>query len=157
MAARPKYGINGTVGPARRFTWAEVEDGYGNLPSTEGKARVVRQARLLNRLRRVIATKYDVDPRAVGIVVNSWYRSPAYNRAIGGATLSQHIEARATDIVIVVKRKHGGTVRLSPAWVGKLATEIRAFREGGIGVYSPAGGNFTHVDHRPNGPARWTG
>lgn len=159
MSARRKYGVNGTVGPARGFTWSEVDDGYGKLPSTQdGLRRVVRQARLLNQLRAYIAGRYDVPKKNVGIGVNSWYRSGPYNRAIGGASQSQHVEARATDIVVVVKRKNGRVVRLSPAWVGKLAAAgVPAFRDGGIGVYGPAEGNFTHVDHRPNGPARWTG
>lgn len=34
------------------------------------------------------------------IRVNSGYRTPAYNRSIGGATLSQHIEGTAADIVV---------------------------------------------------------
>lgn len=151
-----KYGIHGTVGPAPGFTWEEVRDGWGKLPTSERDLRrIVYQARYLNQLRQYIADKHSVPRRNVGIYVNSWYRSWAYNRRIGGASRSQHPQSRATDIVVVVKLNTGKRVRLTPAYVGKLAAKVAAFRDGGIGVYGPKSGNFTHVDHRPNGPARW--
>lgn len=156
MAAR-KYGIHGTVGPAPGFTWKEVDDGWGRLPKTDAKRkRIVYQARYLNGLRAYIAKIYNIRRRDVIIIVNSWYRSPGYNRKIGGALFSQHAQSRATDIVVFIKRPNKPVTRLNPAWVGKLADRaVMAFRNGGIGVYPPAKGNFTHLDHRPNGPARW--
>jgi hypothetical protein len=35
----------------------------------------------------------------------------------------------------------------------RFADGIPAFHRGGIGTYK----TFTHVDHRPDGPARWNG
>lgn len=146
-----KYGVAGTVGPAVRFTWAEVESHDGKMPPTvTHRRRTVVQARLLNKLRKHIAEHYSVSFGSVAIVVNSWYRSPAYNASIGGARFSQHVEARATDIVVYVGRK-----RLSPRKVAELAEAVPEFRRGGIGWYDAEHGNFTHLDHRPNGPARW--
>lgn len=148
---KPKYGVRGTVGPAVRFTWSEVESGDGKMPPTKvHRRRVVVQAKLLNQLRKVIAKHYRVSFADVSINANSWYRSPEYNAQIGGARFSQHVEARATDIVVIVN----GT-RLHPRKVAELAEAVPAFKNGGIGWYDAEHGNFTHVDHRPDGPARW--
>lgn len=145
-----KYGYNGTIGPAVRFTWAETDSGDGEQAKGVIKHNVVHQARLLNQLRKNIAKHYRVGFGDVSITVNSWYRSPSYNSKIGGARMSQHITGRASDITVAVK---GG--RLHPKKVAELAESVPAFRNGGIGWYDAAHGNFTHVDHRDGGPARW--
>lgn len=147
---RPKYGMFGTVGPARGFTWDEVRCTDGSLPkSRKMRWRFNRQARLLNKLRERISRENGGKP--VRIVVNSWYRSPAYNQSIGGATQSQHVEGRATDIQVFV-----GLRQVAPWRVAIIAAGVKAFERGGIGWYNKSHGYFTHVDHRPNGPARWT-
>ena len=64
--------------------------------------------------------------------INSAYRSPAYNRAISGASKSVHVQGGALDL--------SG----SPATLHKILTQMRReglFR-GGIGRYK----TFTHVD-----------
>jgi hypothetical protein len=146
---KPKYGVRGTVGPAVRFTWSEVDSGDGKREPKAYTTRVVKQAHLLNQLRKNISKHYSVSFGDVAINVNSWYRSPEYNAQIGGAKFSQHVEARATDIVVYVKGK-----RLHPRTVAQLAESVREFRNGGIGWYDAEHGNFTHVDHR-SGAARW--
>ena len=79
---------------------------------------------------------------AVGgaVAINSGYRSPAHNAAVGGVSSSQHLYGRAADIVV------SGA---SPLLVGQIA-EYYLDRRGGIGVYQ----TFTHVDTR-SGKARW--
>ena len=75
--------------------------------------------------------------------VTSGYRCPEHNRAIGGATQSQHLLGTAADI----------SVRgMTPAQMYRLAEGVEAFRNGGIGVYPDKG--FIHVDVR-DGRARW--
>lgn len=74
------------------------------------------------------------------ISVNSGYRSPQYNKKIGGAKNSQHMVGKAADIKIQ---------GLTPSQVAKLAEKV-GFR--GIGTYD----TFTHVDVRAN-KARWSG
>lgn len=157
MSLRPRYGSAGTVGPAPGFTWDEVRCTDGTLPeSLIMRRRFARQARLLNKLRRAIAKRHGVTVDDVNILVNSFYRSPAYNASIGGASQSQHVEGRATDIRVIVRTRYGRRVQLRPAYVARLAARyVPAFQRGGIGVYTAA--NFTHLDHRPNGPARWNG
>ncbi|HEX6956271.1 MAG TPA: D-Ala-D-Ala carboxypeptidase family metallohydrolase [Agromyces sp.] len=153
---RPKYGVLGTVGPAPGFSWAEVRCTDGTLPtSLLMRRRFVVQARLLNVFRAKLAKRYGVPTSDVSIVVNSWYRSPAYNRRIGGASKSQHVEGRATDIRVYLKPRRAARVMLKPSFVAHLlARYVPQFAGGGIGWYDPAHGNFTHVDHRGY-RARW--
>ena len=68
------------------------------------------------------------------VTINSAYRSPAHNAAVGGVSSSQHLYGRAADIVV-----EGA----SPLLVGQMA-EHYLDRRGGIGVYQ----TFTHVDTR---------
>lgn len=72
------------------------------------------------------------------IKINSGYRSPTYNKRIGGSPNSQHMKGTAADIVIK---------ELTPKQVAVLA-EKAGFM--GIGIYP----TFTHVDVRPK-KARW--
>lgn len=150
---RPAYGIIGTVGPARGFTWDEVRCRDGSRLTLAQKRAAVRQARLLNKLRVKIARRYRVRAFVdVSFVVNSWHRSPAYNASIGGASQSLHLTGKATDVQVIV-RQRGERVKLRPRFVGILAAHyVPEFNAGGIGVY----GTFTHLDHRGY-RARWTG
>ena len=78
------------------------------------------------------------------IHVNSGYRTPAYNKKVGGKPLSQHLQAKAADITAksyTPKQLAAVVERLINA--GKL-------RFGGLGIYP----GFIHVDTRKN-KARW--
>lgn len=80
------------------------------------------------------------------IHVNSGYRTPAYNKRIGGVANSQHVKARAADIVCKSK---------SPKQLANIIEKLIAahqMRQGGIGIYK----GFTHYDIR-GVAARWTG
>ena len=78
------------------------------------------------------------------ININSGYRSPEHNKAIGGAKNSQHVLGKAADIWIK---------GITPNELAKgIQTLIDAGKisEGGIGVYD----TFTHYDIRGT-KARW--
>ena len=80
------------------------------------------------------------------ITVISGYRSPAYNRRVGGVKRSQHLLATAADIKV---RNH------SPADVqGIVISMIKSgeLHQGGVGVYP----SFLHYDVRGRA-ARWKG
>lgn len=89
------------------------------------------------------------------IVVVSGYRTPAYNRRIGGAAKSRHVEGDGVDIAPLrpsperCERLHHLILRLHHA---RRVTGL-----GGIGLYK----HWVHVDIRPRAPgqdlARWTG
>lgn len=74
------------------------------------------------------------------VVINSAYRTPAYNKKVGGAVNSQHVKGTAADIVVA---------GVDPLSVAQYA-EFLMPSSGGIGVYQ----TFTHVDVRAS-RARW--
>ena len=67
-----------------------------NVPSEAQVENLRRVCRWLERLRRRWNERYGDgdDP----IVINSGYRSPAVNRAVGGAATSNHLTGCAADI-----------------------------------------------------------
>lgn len=78
------------------------------------------------------------------ITINSAYRSPVYNRQIGGVPTSQHLGGKAADIVIE---------GVSPSEVADaidFLIECGLMKEGGLGRYD----TFTHYDIRGT-KARW--
>lgn len=73
------------------------------------------------------------------VIINSGYRTPSWNRKVGGATSSQHVKGTACDI----------KVKGVPSWA------VAGFLEDnypyhGIGYYS----NFVHLDSRGYG-VKW--
>ena len=76
------------------------------------------------------------------VIINSAYRTEAHNKAIGGATYSQHKYGLAADIHI-----NGVTPKEIAAYVETLLPS-----SGGIGIYK----SFVHVDTR-RVKARWNG
>jgi uncharacterized protein YcbK (DUF882 family) len=70
------------------------------------------------------------------VQIVSAYRTPEYNKKVGGAPKSQHVEGKAADI------KVKGMTPLQVA----MAAEKVGFT--GIGVYTHDGNSFTHVDVR---------
>jgi len=77
------------------------------------------------------------------IKINSGYRCPSHNKAVGGASRSQHLLGTASDIV-VSQYNPNETYGLLDSFMGK---EIL---QGGLGSYN----TFTHYDIRGN-KARW--
>ena len=81
------------------------------------------------------------------IQINSAYRCPSHNKAIGGVYNSQHVLGKASDIVI----KGYSSSQVADELEVMLEDEcLFPFHLGGIGRYN----TFTHIDIRPN-TARW--
>lgn len=74
------------------------------------------------------------------VTINSAFRTPEYNKKVGGEKLSQHLYGKAADIAIA---------GVSPKKVAEYANQLMP-NKGGIGIYS----NFTHIDVRSK-KARW--
>lgn len=75
------------------------------------------------------------------IIIGSGYRTPEYNRKVGGEDkTSQHLFGKAADIKV-----SGFTPK-------QVAAEAEKVGFGGIGIYS----TFVHLDTR-SGKARWNG
>ena len=78
------------------------------------------------------------------ITVNSGYRSPDYNKKIGGASKSQHLLGKACDFTVK---------GLTPYQVADQLEDLMqggSIINGGLGEYD----TFTHYDIRTK-PARW--
>ncbi len=76
--------------------------------------------------------------------VTSGYRSPAHNRAVGGASKSEHMKGQAADLNVA---------GMAPAAVKTLIERLISegkMKQGGIGLYS----TFVHYDTRGYA-ARW--
>ena len=76
------------------------------------------------------------------ITINSAYRTPEYNKKIGGSTYSQHQYGKAADIVVK---------GVKPSDVAAYAEQLMP-SYGGVGRYA----TFTHVDVRDE-KSRWNG
>lgn len=82
------------------------------------------------------------------VIINSAYRTPAYNISIGGSSKSQHCLGTAADIRIA---------GVDPVRIALYVASLSYFQKhGGIGYYSRAQvtGGFVHVDVRVN-VSRW--
>ena len=76
----------------------------------------------------------------------SGYRTPKYNRKINGARKSQHMKAKAADIVV----KNLKPIELRKIIIGLIKEE--KIKKGGVGLYN----SFVHYDTR-GWNARWKG
>jgi uncharacterized protein YcbK (DUF882 family) len=74
------------------------------------------------------------------VIINSGYRCYSYNKKIGGATYSQHLLGKASDIVV-----KGIANNIVQNYLLRKYPNIY-----GIGLYN----TFTHIDVR-EGIARW--
>lgn len=76
------------------------------------------------------------------LYINSGYRTPSYNKKVGGTTYSQHLYGTAADIRIS---------GVSPKDIASYAETLLP-NSGGIGIYK----DFVHVDVRKD-KSRWNG
>lgn len=125
-------------GPSPHLSWDELachDDARTPYPEEWRATRAVRLAAAFEALRERVGAP---------LVVKSAYRTPRHNRAVRGATNSQHMEGYALDLAP------------PPGWtVERLAAEARQVPEiRGIGVYP----TFVHIDVRTAiYRARWDG
>lgn len=80
------------------FTLAEFtrsakaqELGLDNTPTAAAKANLARTAQMLERVRAHLGAP---------ITITSGYRGPVLNKAVGGATSSDHLQGLAADVVV---------------------------------------------------------
>jgi len=78
------------------------------------------------------------------VTINSGYRSPSHNKAVGGAKYSQHLKGKAADIVI-----EGHSPSVVKDTIENLI-DAGVLKQGGLAEYN----TFVHYDVRGH-KARW--
>ncbi len=115
------------------FTWGEATKNATRIPETEAiVSNILALARELQKARNQLNRPFQV---------NSWYRPPAVNAAVGGASRSYHLTGRAADLEV-----SGYSGR-------QVANSLFGWWPGGIGIYS----NLPNVVHLDIGPRRTWG
>lgn len=110
-----------------RFTWGEATKGLSRIPASEAVVfGIIRTARHLDDIRGFLGD--------CPITINSWYRPPAVNRAVGGVSNSRHLVGDAVDFV---------ASGIHPYAVYDRITQMHG-KLGGLGKSSA----FTHLDMR---------
>jgi len=124
---------NEPIFECRHFTWGEATaNGSRKLADKSILFNVVRTAQYLERVRSYFGNR--------AISINSWYRPPSINRAVGGVSNSTHIQGYAVDFTIAGISPVEVYQKLD-SWHGKA---------GGLGKSVV----FTHLDLRGYA-ARW--
>lgn len=108
-----------------------------------------RLVNALELLRTKTQEKYPESKVSIKILPGGGVRCAVHNSEVSGATSSQHLYAKAGDIVIIVDGK-----ALPVKEMYELALLVPDFEHGGIGVYPDQNTPFIHVDVRL-GKARW--
>ena len=128
-----KYGVRG------HFTWGEAlhvnrSTGAYRRPANSGVVYgILRVADVMEEIRKMYGDK--------PLQINSWYRDPATNAAVGGASQSRHLSGDAVDFVVPGVRCSDVYARLDRWWGSR----------GGLASSSV----FTHIDVRGY-RARWS-
>lgn len=118
-------------GPSPHLYWSELacKDGTPYPDAFIRDGRVYKLSRAFEYVRHICGGKT--------IAINSAYRTPEWNRKIGGARNSQHVEGRALDMVPPA----GFTVR---GFYDLIRANHREAGINGIGLYQ----TFVHIDVR---------
>ena len=131
---RSTFYLSEPIIPNGNFTWAEATKNGSRIPVSRSVAYgIIRSARVMEEVRSRLGDR--------PIRVNSWYRDPVSNRAVGGAIYSRHLSGDAIDFVVIGLHAYTVYDRLNPWWGA----------QGGLASSSI----FTHIDVRGY-YARWS-
>jgi uncharacterized protein YcbK (DUF882 family) len=131
--------FNNKFGERGNFTWAEAlhvnpSTGAYRKPASSGVVYgILKVVDALEDIRRMYGNR--------PMRINSWYRDPATNAAVGGASMSRHLSGDAVDFVFAGISPFDVYARLNPWWGSR----------GGLASSSV----FTHIDVRGY-RARWS-
>lgn len=127
---------NGCASPNFERKETSCRDASGTAVPGNLRANAQRQAFNLEKLRHELGDK--------PLPILSWYRTPAHNSAVGGASQSRHMQADATDFTTQTVQGFGSS-RFDQACE-------KVYANGGFGTY-PSGSR--HTDSRGS-HARWS-
>lgn len=115
------------------FTWNEALHGGSRIPVSESVLKnIIQIAKVLEEVRQKLGDR--------AITVNSWYRDPATNKRVGGASRSRHLVGDAVDFVVPGIHPYQVYKSLNGWWGNR----------GGLASATV----FTHIDARGHG-SRW--
>ena len=126
----------GTI--SKNFSFSEFE--RSETAERRGIVNVIATARVRDSIQALVINVLQPLRTALGVPmpVNSGYRCPALNEAVGGMPTSQHMKGEAADIATAM-----------PLRMARKALEMRLpFDQ--MGIYP----NFVHFSHRLGGPQR---
>lgn len=106
-------------------------DASRTMPAGDELSNAIMASEMMEAIRSYLGDR--------AITVNSWYRTPEYNRQVGGAKNSYHVKGMAVDFTVA---------GLTPAQVQRKLIQARDSGKldiGGIGKYK----TFTHCDIGP--------
>jgi lysozyme len=126
---------NGFASPHFERIETDCNDAKSTPVPSNLRANAQRQAFNLEKLRHVLGDK--------PLPTLSWFRTPAHNKAVNGASQSRHMQADATDFTVQLVSSFGSS-RFDAACE-------KIYKNGGFGRY-PSGSR--HVDSRGT-KARW--
>ncbi|MEM6773085.1 MAG: D-Ala-D-Ala carboxypeptidase family metallohydrolase, partial [Bacteroidota bacterium] len=131
---RSTFYLSEPIVPGGNFTWAEATKNGSRIPVNRDVVYgIIRIARVMEEVRSRLGDR--------PIRVNSWYRDPVTNRAVGGARYSRHLVGDAVDFVVIGIHSYTVYDRLNSWWGSR----------GGLASSSI----FTHIDARGY-YARWS-
>lgn len=131
---RSTFYLSEPIIPNGNFTWAEATKNGSRIPVSRSVVYgIIRIARVMEEVRSRLGDR--------PIRVNSWYRDPVSNRAVGGAIYSRHLSGDAIDFVVIGLHAYSVFDALNPWWGS----------QGGLASSSI----FTHIDARGY-YARWS-
>lgn len=143
-------------GPSPNLYWVELACRDGSeYPQGWRGTRAVELGRAFERVRELCGFP---------LIVNSGYRSPAYNARIGGAAKSMHVQGQALDLHPAPAKgyagrpgdKNSGNRQEEARRLKRLGEAAEQARDEkylqGIGYYA----NFVHIDTRAS-RATWYG
>lgn len=107
-------------------------------------ADALRNVKELAKNLQALRDYIELDYGSRAITINSGYRSPSHNKAVGGASNSQHLTGKAADIVI-----EGLTPKQVAHKIDELVL-VGRMKTGGLSIYK----TFVHYDIRGR-RARW--
>ena len=128
------FSLSSPIMPNGHFTWAEATKNGTRIPADKSIVDgILKIAEVMEEVRSLLGDR--------PIKVNSWYRDPATNRRVGGASRSRHLSGDALDFVVQGMSPSQVYAKLNPWWGAR----------GGLASSSV----FTHIDARGY-KARWS-
>ena len=132
-----RVGLLDKIPGSANFTWDEAVRGGARIPANAAiTLNIVSIARALDEVRALLGNQ--------PITITSWYRPPAVNRAVGGASQSTHLFGHAVDFQHATLPPKAAYDRLNPWWGSR----------GGLAWCDRPGRSFVHIDQRGY-RARW--